>query len=64
MLIYSIPLDCRANGSSSMLNYDAIVGGDGAFSAVRHAMQFTDRYDFSQDFIDHGYKELADTCRK
>ena len=46
------------NGSSSVLKYDAIVGGDGAFSTVRHAMQFTDRFDFSQDFIDHGYKEL------
>ena len=43
---------------SSVLKYDAIVGADGAFSAVRHAMQFTDRFDFSQDFIDHGYKEL------
>src|SRR5688572_29178576 len=46
------------NGSSSVLKYDAIVGGDGAFSTVRHAMQLTDRFDFSQDFIDHGYKEL------
>jgi kynurenine 3-monooxygenase len=46
------------NGHGRILKYDAIVGADGAFSAVRHAMQFTDRFDFSQDFIDHGYKEL------
>ena len=46
------------NARGRVLKFDAIVGADGAFSAVRHAMQFTDRFDFSQDFIDHGYKEL------
>ena len=44
--------------TARVLKFDAIVGADGAFSAVRHAMQFTDRFDFSQDYIDHGYKEL------
>jgi kynurenine 3-monooxygenase len=39
-------------------NFDLIIGADGAFSAVRGALQFTDRFDLSQDFIDHGYKEL------
>ena len=38
--------------------FDLIIGADGAFSAVRGAMQFTDRFDFGQDYIDHGYKEL------
>jgi kynurenine 3-monooxygenase len=38
--------------------FHQIVGADGAFSAVRGALQFTDRFDFSQDYIDHGYKEL------
>ena len=38
--------------------FDLIIGSDGAFSAVRLAMQMTDRFDFSQDYIDHGYKEL------
>jgi kynurenine 3-monooxygenase len=40
------------------LDFDLIIGADGAFSAVRHAMQFTDRFDFSQEYIEHGYKEL------
>jgi kynurenine 3-monooxygenase len=40
------------------LQFDLIIGADGAFSAVRHAMQFTDRFDFSQEYIEHGYKEL------
>jgi len=39
-------------------SFDYIIGADGAFSAVRGAMQITDRFDYSQDYIDHGYKEL------
>lgn len=38
--------------------FDLIIGADGAFSAVRGALQFTDRFDYSQDYIAHGYKEL------
>ncbi len=38
--------------------FDLIFGSDGAFSAVRGALQFTDRFDYSQDYINHGYKEL------
>ena len=38
---------------------DVVFACDGAFSAVRyHAMQKTDRFDYSQDFIDDGYREL------
>ena len=35
-----------------------IIGADGAFSAVRHAMQMTDRFDYSQHYLEAGYKEL------
>ncbi|TXH29493.1 MAG: FAD-dependent monooxygenase [Cyclobacteriaceae bacterium] len=38
--------------------FDLIIGADGAFSAVRGSFQFTDRFDYEQDYIDHGYKEL------
>lgn len=38
--------------------FDMIIGADGAFSAVRGNLQITDRFDYSQDYIDHGYKEL------
>lgn len=48
----------RQPSKADSRQFDFIIGADGAFSAVRHAMQFTDRFDFSQDFIDHGYKEL------
>jgi len=46
-------------GQSTVDNkFDLIIGADGAFSAVRSAFQITDRFDYSQDYIDHGYKEL------
>jgi kynurenine 3-monooxygenase len=47
------------NGTSTFnKKLDAIVGADGAFSTVRLAMQLTDRFDYSQDYIEHGYKEF------
>lgn len=36
-----------------------LFGTDGAFSAVRKAMQRTDRFNYSQQYIEHGYKELS-----
>lgn len=41
--------------------YDAplIFGTDGAFSAVRYALQRTDRFDYRQRYLEHGYKELT-----
>ncbi len=41
------------------LTFDHIIGADGAFSAVRGAMQITERYDYQQSYIAHGYKELT-----
>jgi kynurenine 3-monooxygenase len=40
-------------------SFDLIFGCDGAFSRVRHKMQRRSRFDYSQDFIDVGYKELT-----
>lgn len=39
--------------------YTRLFGTDGAFSAVRGALQRTDRYDYSQAYLDYGYKELS-----
>jgi kynurenine 3-monooxygenase len=36
-----------------------VIGADGAYSAVRTAMQKRDRFDYSQDYLTHGYKELT-----
>lgn len=38
--------------------FDIIFGADGAFSRVRHKMQRQSRFNYSQFFIDVGYKEL------
>ncbi|HPF40752.1 MAG TPA: NAD(P)/FAD-dependent oxidoreductase [Phycisphaerae bacterium] len=38
---------------------DAVIGTDGAFSAVRNRMQRLDRFDYSQTYLQHGYKELC-----
>jgi kynurenine 3-monooxygenase len=38
---------------------NVVFGADGAFSAIRYkGFQKTNRFDYSQDFIDDGYKEL------
>lgn len=44
----------------SSLGSERIFGTDGAFSSVRLAMQTsTDRFNYSQSYLDHGYKELT-----
>jgi len=42
-----------------VISSDVIIGTDGAFSAVRKKLQFSDRFNFSQEYIEHGYKELS-----
>ncbi|AVR44050.1 kynurenine 3-monooxygenase [Christiangramia fulva] len=39
--------------------FDLVFGADGAFSRVRHKMQRQSRFNYSQHFIDVGYKELS-----
>ena len=51
-------LTVQTNTGTSTKDFDVIVGADGAFSAVRWDMQITDRFNFSQHYIEHGYKEL------
>ncbi len=46
-------------GEWKAYDYDIVFGCDGAFSRVRHKMQRRSRFDYSQDFIDVGYKELT-----
>ncbi len=46
------------NGKQLEIEADVIIGTDGAYSAIRQAFQKTDRFNFNQQFIDHGYKEL------
>jgi kynurenine 3-monooxygenase len=47
------------DGQSIVVDADVIIGADGAYSAVRQAFQKTDRFNYNQHYIDHGYKELV-----
>ncbi len=38
---------------------DLLFGADGAFSAVRYSMQHRSRFNYSQQYLKHGYKELS-----
>lgn len=38
---------------------DLVVATDGAYSAIRAEMQKTERFDYEQSYLGHGYKELV-----
>jgi kynurenine 3-monooxygenase len=42
---------------------EVVIGADGAYSAIRAQMQKQDRFDYSQDYLSHGYKELTIPAR-
>lgn len=45
-------------GAWEDLKYDKVFGADGAFSRVRHRMQRQNMFNYSQEFLSLGYKEL------
>jgi kynurenine 3-monooxygenase len=45
-------------GEEKAVQADLIFGTDGAFSAVRASMQKTRRFNYQQEYIPHGYREL------
>lgn len=49
----------ESSGEERAVACDVLIGADGAFSAVRRRMQGTDRFDYSQEYLGHGYKELV-----
>jgi kynurenine 3-monooxygenase len=51
--------DATGTGAPETVRGDVVLGTDGAFSVVRRRMQRLDRFDFSQDHLSHGYKELT-----
>lgn len=46
------------HGAWQELKYDKVFGADGAFSRIRHRMQRQSMFDYSQEFMKIGYKEL------
>ncbi len=55
----SVKFRSYASGEKQEVQSDLVFGTDGAFSAVRKSMQKTDRFNYSQEYIEHGYKELS-----
>lgn len=46
-------------GETETFESPLIFATDGAFSAVRYSLQRTDRFNYRQFYLDHGYKELT-----
>ncbi len=46
------------NGKFIEVKADRIFGTDGAYSAVRNRLMRTERFNYSQEYLKHGYKEL------
>jgi kynurenine 3-monooxygenase len=50
--------DEAAEGSAEVAA-EAVVGADGAYSAVRAALQRREGFNYQQEYLTHGYKELT-----
>ena len=48
-----------ATGAHDEVVADVVVSADGAYSEIRGALQRTDRFEYSQSYLGHGYRELA-----
>lgn len=53
-----ISFENTETGELMNYQYDHIFGADGAYSAVRGSMQRTPMFNYSQEYLPHGYKEL------
>lgn len=47
------------DGEKIVSDHEIIISADGAFSALRNAYMKTDRFNYNQFYIEHGYKELS-----
>jgi len=47
------------NGTTHSQNSDVVIGCDGSASAIRAEMLKRSRFNFSQQYLDYGYKELT-----
>ena len=49
----------EVSGAIVRTPFQHAIGADGAFSGVRGSMQKRDRFDYSQSYLSHGYKEMT-----
>lgn len=55
----TLKIQNTAENKSEEFTYDRVFGTDGAFSSVRSRLQRTSMFNYSQEYLDHGYKELV-----
>ena len=55
----SVQLRDEQTGAERTLKSDVTIGCDGSASAIRAAMLKLNRFNFSQQYLDYGYKELT-----
>jgi kynurenine 3-monooxygenase len=55
----SLEFHDRAADTTVSISADFIVGADGAYSTVRGQLQKQERFNYHQDYLSHGYKELT-----
>jgi kynurenine 3-monooxygenase len=55
----TLELADEATGQATRPPCERVVGADGVYSAVRAAVQKHGRFDYSQEYLSHGYKELT-----
>lgn len=55
----AITFEDLQTGKMKTIDAPLIFATDGAFSAVRYALQRTDRFNYTQRYLEHGYKELT-----
>ena len=55
----AVTVEGTADRRRDVIGGDFVVGADGAFSRVRGRLQRLDRFDYSQSYLQHGYKELT-----
>jgi kynurenine 3-monooxygenase len=55
----SLQLRDEATGETSTLESTLVIGCDGSASAIRSEMLRQNRFNFSQQYLDYGYKELT-----
>jgi kynurenine 3-monooxygenase len=52
-------LEFEVGAGTTRTQSECVIGADGAYSAVRTSLQKLDRFEFSQNYLTHGYKELS-----
>lgn len=56
---FSIEFENKQDGTVKNKEFSVLFGADGAFSQVRSALLPTSRFNYSQEYLEYGYKELT-----